>query len=47
MGYGNCYWGLYMDYYRVGNGGMGEWVMGTVIGDYMGTTTGIHSPIPE
>ena len=23
-----------------------EWVMGTTIGDYIGTTKGIHSPIP-
>ena len=25
---------------------MGEWDMGTIIGDYIGTTIGIHSPIP-
>ena len=24
---------------------MGEWVVGTIIGDYIGATTGIHSPI--
>ena len=23
-----------------------EWILGTVIGDYVGTTIGIHSPIP-
>ena len=26
--------------------GMGERVMRTIIGDYIGTTIGIHSPIP-
>ena len=25
---------------------MGEWIMGTTLGDYIGTTIGIHSPIP-
>ena len=25
---------------------MGEWFIGTTIGDYIGTTIGIHSPIP-
>ena len=24
----------------------GEWVMGIIIGEYIGTTIGIHSPIP-
>ena len=23
-----------------------EWIMETIIGDYIGTTIGIHSPIP-
>ena len=27
-------------------GGVGEWTMETVIGDDIGTTTGIHSPFP-
>ena len=25
---------------------VGEWIMVTIIGDYIGTTLGIHSPIP-
>ena len=25
---------------------MGEWIMETIIGDYIGPTIGIHSPIP-
>ena len=25
---------------------LGEWIMGTIIGEYIGTTIGIHSPIP-
>ena len=25
---------------------MGEWVMGTIIGEGIGTTIGIHSPFP-
>ena len=26
--------------------GMAEWIMGTIIGDYIGTTIGIHPPFP-
>ena len=25
---------------------MGEWVLGTIIGDYSGTTIGMHPPFP-
>ena len=26
---------------------MGEWIMETITGDYIGTTVGINSPIPD
>ena len=26
---------------------MGEWIIGIILGDYIGTTIGIHSPIPS
>ena len=35
------------DYLPGAQEGMGEWIMGILIGDYIETTIGIYSPIPS